>query len=254
MVDPLDIIRAQLGIPPLTSADDYARRLLLVLVATAQPSDHPHPDWDDSIELIGACCYDPTPSTVPGWLAQIAQPVVLVSTSSENQGDSELARVALSAMAEEPVHVVATFPTGLPPEITAPANATVCEFLPSSLARETARRARSPTAEWVSLERLWCAVYRSAWCPVPDGRDQFEVARRVEMKCGTRLLPKDLTAPPARRQGPAGHGDDRRRPPRRHRIRRHRWRSPWCRPERTTAAHLDATQALGCCVNRGWST
>jgi hypothetical protein len=33
-------------------------------------------------------------------------------------------------------------------------------------------------------------------CVVPDGRDQFEVARRVEMaKCGTRLLPKDLTAP-----------------------------------------------------------
>jgi hypothetical protein len=84
MVDPVNIIRAQLGIPPLTSADDYAGRLGLVLVATAQPSDYPHPDWDDSIQLIGACCYDPASSTVPRWLVQIVRPIVLVSTSSEN--------------------------------------------------------------------------------------------------------------------------------------------------------------------------
>jgi UDP:flavonoid glycosyltransferase YjiC (YdhE family) len=32
-------------------------------------------------------------------------------------------------------------------------------------------------------------------CVMPYGRDQFEVTRRVEVaKCGTRLLPKDLTA------------------------------------------------------------
>jgi len=193
MVDPLNIIRAQLGIPPLTSADDYARRPPLVLVATAQPFDYPHPDWDDSIHLIGACSYDPAPSTVPARLAQIVRPIVLVSTSSENQGDSELARVALSALAEEPVHVVATFPAGVPPEITAPTNATVCEFLPHSLVLDRAACAITHGGMGVTQKALVLGV---PVCVVPYGRDQFEVARRVEMaKCGTRLLPKDLTAP-----------------------------------------------------------
>ena len=193
MVYSLNIIRAQLGIPPLTSADDYARRPPLVLVATAQPFDYPHPDWDDCIQLIGACSYDPAPSTVPAWLAQIVRPIVLVSTSSENQGDSELARVALGALAEEPVHVVATFPAGVPPEITAPANATVCEFVPHSLVLDRAACAITHGGMGVTQKALVRGV---PVCVVPYGRDQFEVARRVEMaKCGTRLLPKDLTAP-----------------------------------------------------------
>jgi len=118
-VRPHNKIRARFGLRPLTSPDDYVRRPPLVLVATAQPFDYPHPDWDDSIQFIGACSYDPAPSTVPDWLAQIERPIVLVSTSSEDQGDSGLARVALAALAEEQVHVVATLPAGVPEEIGA---------------------------------------------------------------------------------------------------------------------------------------
>jgi MGT family glycosyltransferase len=191
-VGPLNDIRAQLGLSPLTSVDDYARRPPLMLVATAQPFDYPHPDWDDSIQLIGSCSYDPAPSTEPAWLARIDRPIVLVSTSSENQGDSELARVALAALAHEPVHVVATFPAGVPPEITAPANATVCQFVPHSLVLDRAACAITHGGMGVTQKALTWGV---PVCVVPYGRDQFEVARRVEVaKCGTRLLPKDLTA------------------------------------------------------------
>lgn len=191
-VGPLNTIRAQLGIRPLTSVDDYGRRAPLVLVATAQPFDYPHPDWDDSIQLLGACSYDPAPSTEPEWLAQIDRPIVLASTSSENQGDSELASVALAALAEEPVHVVATFPAGVPPEITAPDNATVCEFVPHSLVLRRAACAITHGGMGVTQKALGRGV---PVCVVPYGRDQFEVARRVEVaKCGTQLLPKDLTA------------------------------------------------------------
>ena len=192
-VGPLNSIRAQLGIRPLTSIDDYARRPPLVLVATAQPFDYPHPDWDDSIQLIGACSYDPAPSTVPEWLEQIDRPIVLASTSSEDQGDAELARAALSALADEPVHVVATFPAGVPPEITPPANATVCEFVPHSLVLDRAACAITHGGMGVTQKALARGV---PVCVVPYGRDQFEVARRVEVaKCGTWLLPKDLSAP-----------------------------------------------------------
>jgi MGT family glycosyltransferase len=191
-IGPLNDIRGQLGLSPLTSVDDYARRPPLVLVATAQPFDYPHPDWDDSIQLIGSCSYDPAPSTEPEWLAQIDRPIVLVSTSSENQGDSELAQVALAALADEPVHVVATFPAGVPPEITAPANATVCQFVPHSLLLGRAACAITHGGMGVTQKALARGV---PVCVVPHGRDQFEVARRVEVaKCGTWLPPQNLTA------------------------------------------------------------
>jgi MGT family glycosyltransferase len=192
-VGPINVIRAPLGLPSLTSADDYARRPPLALVATAQPFDYPHPDWDDSIQLIGACSYDPAPSTEPEWLAQIDRPIVLVSTSSEDQGDFELARVAFAALAEEPVHVVATFPAGVPADIAAPANATVCQFVPHSLVLDRAACAITHGGMGVTQKALARGV---PVCVVPYGRDQFEVARRVEMaKCGTWLLPKNLAAP-----------------------------------------------------------
>jgi MGT family glycosyltransferase len=191
-LDPLNGIRGQLDLSPLTSVDDYARRPPLVLVATAQPFDYPHPDWDDSIQLIGSCSYDPASTAEPEWLAQIDRPIVLVSTSSENQGDSELARVALAALADEPVHVVATFPAGVPPKITAPANATVCQFVPHSLVLGRAACAITHGGMGVTQKALARGV---PVCVVPYGRDQFEVARRVEVaKCGTWVLPKDLSA------------------------------------------------------------
>ena len=234
-VGPLNAIRAQLGLQPLTSVDDYACRAPLALVATAQPFDYPHPDWDDSIQLIGACSYDPTPSTEPEWLAQIDRPIVLVSTSSEDQGDSDVGEVALAALAEEPVHVVATFPAGVPPEITAPANATVCQFVPHSLVLDRAACAITHGGMGVTQKALARGV---PVCVVPYGRDQFEVARRVEVaKCGTWVLPEDLTAARMRDKVLRGHDDDRGRPSRRRRIRRHRWRGARCRSDRTTTAH-----------------
>ncbi|MGY4650724.1 glycosyltransferase [Mycobacterium sp. URHB0021] len=115
MAGPLNRLRARVGVPPITSADDYGRRAPLKLVATAQPFDYPHPDWDDSIALIGACAFDPIPQETPVWLASIDRPIVLVSTSSEFLGDTARARTALAALADEPVHVVVTFPAGVPP-------------------------------------------------------------------------------------------------------------------------------------------
>jgi MGT family glycosyltransferase len=187
-----NIIRDQLGLPPLESAHDFARRAPLLVVDTAQPFEYPHPDWGDSVQFIGACAWDPAPSTVPEWLLKIDRPIVLVSTSSEDQGDFELAQAALDAMAQEPVHVVATFPAGVPRDINAPANATVRQFVAHSLVLDRAACAVTHGGMGVTQKALARGV---PVCVVPYGRDQFEVARRVEVaKCGTRLLPTHLTA------------------------------------------------------------
>jgi len=193
-VRPLNVIRNGVGLAPLGSVDDYGRRPPLALVATAQPFEYPHPDWGDSIQFIGSCSYDPAPPAVPQWLTQIDRPIVLVSTSSEDQGDHQLARTALAALADEPVHVIATFPAGVPEGIAVPANATVCRFIPHSVVLKRAACAVTHGGMGVTQKALALGV---PVCVVPYGRDQLEVARRVEVaKCGTRLLPKDLS--PAR--------------------------------------------------------
>jgi len=192
LLGPLNRIRTQVDVPPVGSADEFALRPPLKLVATAQPFDYPHPDWDDSIQLIGACAFDPAPNTAPQWLAAIKRPIVLVSTSSEHQSDVDVALLALTALADEPVHLVATFPAGVPAEITAPANATVCEFVPHSVVLDRAACAITHGGMGTTQKALARGV---PVCVVPQGRDQFEVARRVEVaRCGTRLLPKNLTA------------------------------------------------------------
>ena len=81
------------------------------------------------MQLIGPCVLDDEPETVPDWLATIDRPIVLVTTSSERQADAKLALTAMTALADEPVHVVATLLAGLPDEVESPPNATVCGFV-----------------------------------------------------------------------------------------------------------------------------
>ncbi len=79
--------------------------------------------------MIGPCEFDPPASTDVGWLDGIDRPIVLVATSTERQNDARLGLVAIEAMAAEPVHVVATFPCGVPEAVTVPPNATVPELV-----------------------------------------------------------------------------------------------------------------------------
>ena len=58
-------------------------------------------------------------TTDAGWLEGIDRPVVLVATSTERLNDASLGLVAIEAVAAEPVHVVATFPCGVPEGVRA---------------------------------------------------------------------------------------------------------------------------------------
>ena len=193
MLPPINTIRARVKLGPVTSMDEFLRRSPLLLVASGKPFQYPQTDWGDAVQMIGPCVLDPGPNTDPDWLASIDRPIVLVTTSSEKQADDNLVQTAMTALADEPVHVVATMPAGQPDGIVTPPNATVCRFVPHG----------------VVLDRAVCAVTHGGMgatqkalahgvpvCVVPYGRDQFEVARRVEVaRCGTRLPAKKLSPP-----------------------------------------------------------
>jgi MGT family glycosyltransferase len=189
MLPLLNQVRAGLDLPALGHADELFRRPPLVIYLTAAPFEYPRSDWPDNLVMVGPCDWEP-PGEVPAWLADIDQPLVLVTTSSEFQDDGRLAKAALEALADQPVHAVATLPSGEPADLDIPRNAHVARFLP-----------HGPL-----LDRAVCAVTHGGMgstqkalvrgvpvCVVPFGRDQLEVARRVQVAgAGTRLAASRL--------------------------------------------------------------
>lgn len=192
MLPRVNAIRTELGAQTVGSVDELMRRAPLLLAVGGEPFEYPHPDWGDSVHLIGACTPPQAAAEVPDWLADIDRPIVLVSTSSIRQADAVLGVTALEALADEPVHVVATFPAGVPDGLPVPANATVRQFVPHDAVLERAVCAITHGGMGTTVRALDRTV---PVCVVPFARDQAEVARRVEVaRCGTRLPAKRLTA------------------------------------------------------------
>jgi MGT family glycosyltransferase len=194
ILGPLNSACAVAGAAPVSSADEFLRRAPLLLLASAEPFEYPHPDWGDSVQMIGACEYEPPFASDTDWLNRIDAPIVLVTTSSERQRDGDLGTMAMAGLADEPVHVVATFPAGVPEGLDVPSNATALRFAPHGAILDRAVCAVTHGGMGATQKALARGV---PVCVVPYGRDQPEVARRVQVSgSGTRLSPRRLT--PAR--------------------------------------------------------
>jgi MGT family glycosyltransferase len=183
-------LRAGFGLPPVASADEYFRRAPLMLVTTAEPLEYPHPDWGDGIRMIGALPWDP-PAAPPDWLDDVAEPIVLVTTSSEYQADEALVRAALEGLRDEPYTVVATMPAGVKGLGDIPANARVLDFVAHGPVLERTAVAVTHGGMGATQKALARGI---PVCVVPFGRDQLEVAARVvHADAGTRVPAKRVT-------------------------------------------------------------
>jgi MGT family glycosyltransferase len=185
----LNATRTSVGVRPFTTTDEMFGVAPLLLYLTAEPFEYPRSDWPDSVRMVGPCCWDP-PADPPPWLHEIKRPLVLVSTSSEFQDDGRLVRVALDALADEDVEVVATLPSAnLPGNV--PANARVERFVPHAALLARAACVITHGGAGATQKALASGV---PVCVVPFGRDQLEVARRVEVAdAGTRLPARRLS-------------------------------------------------------------
>lgn len=187
----LNGIRERVGLEPIATMKEWFGRLPLLLYMTAEPFEYPRRDWPENVVMVGPCAWDP-PSEPPQWLAQVTRPIVLVNTSTEFQNDGRLVQVALQALAQEPVTVVATLPAGDPSSFQIPANAHVERFIPHTPVLERAACAVTHGGMGSTQKALAHGV---PVCAVPFGRDQLEVARRVEVAhAGTRLPARRLRA------------------------------------------------------------
>lgn len=187
---PVNSVRAALGLRPFANMVELFTHAPLLLYMTAEPFEYHRSEWPPSVRMVGPCCWDP-PAEPPPWLPDANRPIVLVSTSSEYQDDGKLVTTALEAFANEDVEIVATVPAAKLKQTELPANARLEPFLPHTPILARAAVAVTHGGAGSTQKALAAGV---PVCVVPFGRDQLEVARRVEVAgAGTRLPAHQLT-------------------------------------------------------------
>ncbi len=190
---PVNRIRADLGLAPVRSVDELYGAAPLVLYFTAEPFEYHRATWPANVVLTGPMAWDP-PAEAPAWLAGIDRPIVLVTTSSEFLDDGRLIATAFEALRDEDVFVVATLPAGDPAGFRVPANARLERFVPHSAVLPRAVVAVTHGGMGATQKALSFGV---PVCAVPFGRDQLEVARRVEVAGAGSRLPASKLSPEA---------------------------------------------------------
>jgi MGT family glycosyltransferase len=189
-------LRAGLGLPPVRTLSDIYLAASVVLAYTAEPFEYPRTDWPSKVRLVGPGLWEP-PADPPGWLGNVTQPLVLVTCSTLFQNDRRIVEVVCEALAGEPLEAVVTAgdvdPSGLEP----PSNVRIERFVPHTPVIERAACVVCHAGMGITQKSLFHGVPVVA---VPFGRDQPEVARRVEVAgAGVRLPLRRLNAERLRR-------------------------------------------------------
>jgi MGT family glycosyltransferase len=183
-------LRAGLGLPPLRKLDDQFLKSDRFVAFTAEPYEYPRSDWPPQVRLVGPGLWEP-PAEPPAWLEVENRPIVLVTASTAFQLDAKLIATALDAFAGENLAIVATTAAQDPSQFQVPANARVEQFLPHGPILARASCVVCHGGQGITQKSLAAGV---PVCVVPFSRDQFDVARRVEMNdAGVRLHHKRLT-------------------------------------------------------------
>ncbi len=184
-------LRSSRGLRPLAGVNDLFGAPPLTVYTTAEPFEYHRRDLPAGVVMVGPLEWEP-PVTAPPWLDEVDRPLVLVTTSTDYQADTALVRAALEGLADSDVHVVATLPSDDPATLAIPANAHVERFVPHSLVLDRAVCAITHGGMGGTQKALGRGVPVVA---VPFGRDQSEVARRVEVAgAGVRLPARRLRA------------------------------------------------------------
>jgi MGT family glycosyltransferase len=185
-LDSLNAVRTELGAPPVTHTFEVLVRAPRTVLYTAEPFEYHHSDWPDTMRFVGPGIWEPPGEARPDWLDAIDRPLVLATASTEFQDDGKLIESTLAGLAGEDVEVVATTAALDPGRFSAPPNARVERFVPHGPVLERAACVVCHGGMGITQKALAAGVPVVA---VPFGRDQNEVARRVEVSGGGVRLP-----------------------------------------------------------------
>ncbi|MGD9736772.1 MAG: glycosyltransferase [Solirubrobacterales bacterium] len=190
MMPRLNQLRAGAGLEELAGPIDNLHRPNRILVLTGAPLEYPRRDLPAHVRMLGSQCWDP-PAAQPEWLHEPGDPWVLVTCSTEYQGDEALAAAAIEALRGEPVRVVVTLGDVAAAGLPAADNVRLERFVPHGPVLQSAAAVVCHGGMGITEKAIAAGVPLVA---VPFGRDQPEVARRVvEAGVGVRLTSRRLT-------------------------------------------------------------
>jgi MGT family glycosyltransferase len=191
MLPGLNRLRRDAGLPELTSPLQLTGSADMLIVMTAEPIEYPRPDNPDRVRFVGFQAWDP-PAERPAWLNEPGAPWVLVTCSTDYQGDEQLARVAAEALRDEPVRVLLTLSDAYDgAEVRSGGNVRVERFVPHGQVLPHCAAVVTHGGMGIVGKAF---VHGVPMVVVPFGRDQPEIARRVvEAGVGVSVKPKQLT-------------------------------------------------------------
>jgi MGT family glycosyltransferase len=190
--------REQVGLTPVGAVGEPILHAPGVLYFTSEALEYPRDQWPPSFRFIGPGTWAP-PADAPPWLEDVDRPIALVTCSSERQQDRAIVESALQTLPADGLFVVATTAAYQPAEISAQSGHHVRleQFIPHEPVVKRAEVVVCHGGMGITQRALAHGV---PVVVVPFGRDQLEVARRVEhahagvMLPPTRLSPSSLSA------------------------------------------------------------
>jgi MGT family glycosyltransferase len=189
----LNDVRTALGVAPLASIPDLLGRPPLVLYLTSPAFEYPRDEWPENYRFVGPISWtsaDPSPA----WLDQLDDPIALVTCSSERQDDRTIISAAPETLPDHGYSAVATTAAYDPADLAVPASSRVRveRFVPHHHVVARSRVVVCHGGMGITQRALSHGV---PVVVVPYGRDQLEVARRVEHAgVGVMLKPSSLNA------------------------------------------------------------
>jgi len=192
-MDVLNAPRRALRMADVGPEDAY--RAPLHLYFTAEPFEIEGIRVPASFRLVGPGLWGP-PAGPPDWLADLRDPIVFVTASSEFQRDDALVAAALEALRHDDVRVVASTVAHETWRFDVPPNARLEQWLSHGAAMPRAACVVCHGGMGITQRALAAGV---PVCVVPFGRDQPEVASRVASAGAGTWLHPDALSPAALR-------------------------------------------------------
>jgi UDP:flavonoid glycosyltransferase YjiC (YdhE family) len=191
----LNQLRAHAGLRPLGSPLDPLGIPDRVLALSGAPLEYPRTDLPPNIDLVGACSWDPPvpASERPIYLEEEGDPWVLVTCSTDYQGDELLAATAIEALRDEPVRVLVTLADASgTANLPRADNVRVERFVPHQPVLEKAAAVICHGGMGIVQKSLSSAV---PLVSVPFGRDQPEIGRRLRESGTGRVVSRRSLTP-----------------------------------------------------------
>lgn len=187
----LNGLRADVGLAPVGDVVEHMLSADLFLALTGEPLEYPRPKSPAHVRMVGTSAYDP-PAATPAWMLEAGDPWVLVTCSTEYQGDERLASTAIEALRDEPVRVLVTVGDADPAALPTADNVRIEPFVPHGAVLPHTSVVVTHGGMGITQKAMLSAT---PLVVVPFGRDQPEVARRVaDCGAGVQLPLKRLTA------------------------------------------------------------